>query len=72
MSKPKPKPKRQRWRERWQTAAGAAAAAVGFCLRMVPGVMGPLLVAYGLWLAWAPLGFIALGAFLVLADRRIP
>ncbi|MFJ1664813.1 hypothetical protein ACIOK4_00200 [Streptomyces bottropensis] len=68
----KPKPKRGRWRERWKHAAGAAAETVARCLRVGPGLTGPFLVSYGLWLAWAPLGFIAAGAFLLLADRRIP
>lgn len=59
-------------RERWLAAAGRTAEAAGFCLRAAPGVLGPLLVAYGLWLAWAPLGVTALGVFLLLADRRMP
>ncbi len=59
-------------RKRGRAAAGRAAEAAGFCLRAGPGVLGPFLVAYGLWLAWAPLGFVALGAFLLLADRRMP
>lgn len=77
------KARRARLRERWQaarkklrerslSAAGTAAAGAGFGLRALPGVAGPLLVAYGLWLAWAPLGYMALGAFLLLADRRMP
>jgi len=68
----KPKPKAGRWRERWQAALGAAAEGAARCLRLGPGLAGPVLVAYGLWLAWAPLGFIGLGVFFLLADRRIP
>lgn len=59
-------------RARWLATAGAAAAGAGAGLRVLPGVGGPLLVSYGLWLAWAPLGFIALGGFLLWADRRMP
>ncbi|MFI6274300.1 hypothetical protein [Streptomyces sp. NPDC050988] len=66
------KPKRTPLRDRLRAAAGTAAEAAGFSLRHLPGVGGPLFVSYGLWLAWAPLGFIALGAFLLVADRRIP
>lgn len=66
------KPKRTALRDRLRTAAGAAAQAAGLCLRHLPGIGGPLLVSYGLWIAWAPLGFVALGAFLLMADRRIP
>jgi len=64
------------WRERlrnwWLKTAGAAAAGAGTGLRLLPGVAGPLLASYGLWLAWAPLGFMALGGFLLWADRRMP
>lgn len=59
-------------RKRWRAAAGRAAGAAGLCLRAAPGVLGAFLVAYGLWLVWVPLGFVALGAFLLLADRRMP
>lgn len=59
-------------RKRGRAAAGRVAEAAGFCLRATPGVLGPLLAAYGLWLAWAPLGFVAIGVFLLLADRRMP
>ncbi len=67
----KPKPSRGRWRERWQSAVGAAAETAARCLRVGPGLAAPLLISYGSWLAWEPLGFIVLGAFLLLADRRI-
>lgn len=70
MHKPTRKP--GRWRERWRSTVGAAAETAARCLRVGPGLLGPLLVSYGLWLAWVPLGFIAFGAFLLLADRRIP
>ena len=72
MAQPVKRDWRERWRQRRQNAVGGAAAAAGFCVRVGPGVAGPLLVAYGLWLAWAPLGFIAGGGFLLLADRRMP
>lgn len=35
------------------------------------GVGGPVLVCVGLGLAWAPLGFVAAGVFLLAADRRL-
>jgi hypothetical protein len=59
-------------RARWRAAAGQAAAAAGHAARVGPGLAGALCVAYGLKLAWPPLGFIALGVFLLLADRRVP
>lgn len=78
MSKAQRKPLRERWRaarstlrRKWLSGAGTAAAGAGYSLRLLPGVAGPVLVAYGLWLAWAPLGFIALGGFLLWADRRM-
>lgn len=52
--------------------AAVAGRLVGAAGRTLPGVAGSLLVCYGLWLAWAPLGFVAAGAFLLLLDRRIP
>jgi hypothetical protein len=36
------------------------------------GVMGPLVIAVGFWMAWPPLGVIALGLALLAADRRVP
>ncbi|GAA4676832.1 hypothetical protein GCM10023347_33960 [Streptomyces chumphonensis] len=62
----------KRGRGRWRAAAGLAAAAAGTCLRAMPGMVGAGLVAYGLWLAWPPLGFLAVGGCLLLADRRVP
>lgn len=40
--------------------------------RGAPGILGPLLVAAGLWLAWPPLGVIALGLTLWALDRWVP
>lgn len=40
--------------------------------RGFPGVVGPLLVAVGLGMAWLPLGVIAAGAILWVVDWRIP
>lgn len=57
---------------RLSSVVGVLAQAAGFGVRHLPGLLGPLLVAYGLGMAWAPLGWIALGGFLLLADRRIP
>ncbi len=53
-------------------ALGAAAHGAGATARVVPGIAGPVLVSYGMWLAWAPLGFAAAGAFLLALDRRMP
>ena len=66
------KSERGRLRKWWQAVTATAAAGAGTGVRLMPGVLGPVLVAYGLWLAWAPLGFVALGACLIVADRRIP
>lgn len=63
---------RTKLRERWLAVVGAAAAGAGHGVRTLPGVAGPLLIAYGLWLAWSPLGYVALGGFLLWADRRMP
>lgn len=52
--------------------AGWVAEAAGYVARGGPGVLGAGCVSFGLWLAWAPLGFVALGAFLLLVDRRMP
>ncbi|WIM97692.1 hypothetical protein ACTOB_001240 [Actinoplanes oblitus] len=51
--------------------AGAVAEHFGRALRTLPGLAGALLVSFGLYLAWVPLGVIALGAFLLLIDRRV-
>lgn len=50
---------------------GHVADRFGRVLRTVPGVCGALFVSYGLFLAWVPLGFIAVGGFLLLLDRRV-
>jgi hypothetical protein len=36
----------------------------------LPGALGVMLVAYGLGLAWRPLGFIAVGLALIIIDWR--
>lgn len=65
-----------RLRPRWEAVLGQAADLAGVVVRQVgrglPGMAGPLLICYGLALAWRPLGFIAGGIFLLLLDRRIP
>jgi len=38
----------------------------------LPGIVGPLAVCAGLYLAWSPLGVIALGLILWALDRRVP
>ncbi|GGN40507.1 hypothetical protein FHR83_007023 [Actinoplanes campanulatus] len=64
-----------RLRPRWDLATGRiatlAGALVGKIGRGLPGIGGPLLVAFGLWLAWAPLGFIFAGLALWALDRRV-
>lgn len=60
-----------RLRRVWLAAAAAAGVALRAGRRALPAVQALLalgLVAYGCWLAWAPLGFIAPGVVL-LADR---
>ncbi|WP_432247703.1 hypothetical protein ACRAR1_07080 [Streptomyces sanyensis] len=51
---------------------GALAEAAGRMARVAPGVAGAALVSYGVWTAWAPLGLVCAGGFLLLLDRRIP
>jgi hypothetical protein len=53
-------------------AAGAAGTVIGVLQRTAAGAAGALLVSYGMWLAWAPLGFACAGGFLLLLDRRAP
>jgi hypothetical protein len=55
----------------------ALAAVAGHVLRLsvrvgvqLPGLAGAAAICYGLWLAWPPLGFVAVGTFLLLVDRR--
>lgn len=63
-------------RARWTRLRGvlveAAGRMVGVAARGLPGAAGPVLVCYGLWQAWPPLGWIAGGAFLLWLDRRMP
>jgi hypothetical protein len=70
------------WRTRgnraWLGLATAIGAFIGVLLGLAPRVArggltlaGPLLLVYGLYLAWHPLGFIAGGLFLLWADRNI-
>jgi hypothetical protein len=56
----------------WAATVGAAADWSGQIMRTVPGAGGALLVSYGLWEAWHPLGFVTAGAFLLVLDRRVP
>jgi hypothetical protein len=52
-------------------AATWAGVGVGALIRSVPGVAGVVLVSYGFYEAWHPLGFIVAGAF-VIAERWMP
>lgn len=61
--------RRERWQIRAAEIAGRLLRRVG---RGLPGVLGPLLVAVGLGLAWLPLGVIAAGAILWAVDWRMP
>lgn len=59
----------RRWlRERGPEVAGVLLRQVG---RGFPGVVGPLLVAVGLGLAWLPLGVVAAGVILWAVDLRL-
>lgn len=64
-----------RLRPQWDAVAGYAAEAAGHVVgklgRSLPGIAGPLLIAYGLYEVYRPLGFITLGVFLLLLDRRV-
>lgn len=51
--------------------ASVAGAAIGLVGRSVPGVLGPLLVAAGLWMMWPPLGVVCAGVVLWALDRRV-
>lgn len=62
----------------WNVLAGNAAQAAGRVTgllerraRLVPGIGGAGLVAYGAWLVFRPAGFIVAGGFLLLLDRRL-
>lgn len=46
------------------------AAQIRRALSNVPGLAGVALVAYGVWLAWPPGGFIAAGLVLILLDTE--
>jgi hypothetical protein len=59
-------------RKKVEQVSGYVADRSGRFLRTTPGVLGALLVSYGLYRAWLPLGFIAAGGFLLLVDRRVP
>lgn len=65
-----------RLRPRWESAVGVLADLAGTAVRQVgrglPGVAGPLLVAYGFHEIYSPLGWIVAGGFLLLLDRRVP
>lgn len=60
-----------RTRRLFSRATGYAAERSALLLRSAPGVTGALLVSFGGYLAWHPLGFIAAGGFLLLLDRRV-
>lgn len=55
--------------ERAPVVAGTLLRRIG---RGFPGVVGPMLVAVGLGMAWLPLGIVAAGAILWAVDWRIP
>lgn len=59
-------------RTRPRLAAARLAVLAGLTVRNLPEAAGALLVAYGLGLAWRPLGFIAVGGFLLLTGRKLP
>lgn len=49
----------------------AAATAAGYVARITPGIAGPVAISAAGWMAWPPLGVLAAGVFLLLADRRV-
>lgn len=57
---------------RWTLLVGKAATWAGTAVRTFPGVGGAAAISYGFGQAWAPLGWIVAGAFLILLDRRVP
>lgn len=59
-----------RLRPRWDVTKLAVVA--GLTVRNLPEAAGALLISYGLGLAYRPLGFIALGGFLLLTGRKLP
>lgn len=73
-------PARSSLRDQWTLRAAELAGRALRASRGLPGIVGPLLVAVGLGMAWLPLGVIAAGAALwawdlavaVPADRPAP
>lgn len=65
-----------RLRPRWDAALGRAATAAGWVVgrigRSLPGVVGPLLVCYGIHEIYEPAAYIAAGAFLLVIDGSVP
>lgn len=59
----------QRWTLR---AAGAAGTLLRHAGRLLPGIIGPALVAVGVGMIWLPLGVIAAGAALWSYDLLVP
>lgn len=51
--------------------AGWLGTALNVLGRSIPGVVGPLMVVYGLYLVWPPLAWIAAGSLVWLFDRRV-
>lgn len=65
---------RKRLRQAWDRATVAAAPAAGAVVRFAsltgPSLAGAACVSYGLSQVYAPLGWIAAGAFALLADAK--
>jgi len=54
--------------EKMAVWAGTALNVAG---RSVPGVVGPLMILYGLYLVWTPMPWLAAGLLVWLLDRRV-
>ncbi|HEU4543563.1 MAG TPA: hypothetical protein VFR23_20695 [Jiangellaceae bacterium] len=51
--------------------AGATGTALRLVGKSIPGTVGPVCVAAGLWMAWPPLGVVFFGVVLWALDRRV-
>ena len=63
---------RPSWTALVTTSAAVAGRLVGAIGRSIPGTVGPALVAFGVWDAWHPGGYMVAGGILWLLDRRVP
>jgi hypothetical protein len=64
--------RRPRVAEHLAVIVAGFATGMGLIVRSLPAVMGILLVSGGFYMIRPYLGVLALGAFLLLADRKVP